>query len=203
MQAALINDAIIAYDEGRYEEAFDLFRGVARTPAGDQLRVYNGMYLAASKLGRKDEAAQAFARVVDFGLAKNQLGVMFLFRPGSTLFTATRRSARLPPVDRADRAAHGSGSACVEVSGHTSRTGPEPFNQRLSLMRAQYVKQRLLAGGAGAGEAHDGGRQGFEREQDRHRHGRRARRARPAGRVQGSRLSVGLIAARTTGTGSE
>jgi outer membrane protein OmpA-like peptidoglycan-associated protein len=29
------------------------------------------------------------------------------------------------------------------VSGHSSKTGPEPLNQRLSLMRAQYIKQRI------------------------------------------------------------
>ena len=35
------------------------------------------------------------------------------------------------------------------MSGHTSRTGPEPLNERLSLMRAQYIKQRLDAGAPG------------------------------------------------------
>jgi outer membrane protein OmpA-like peptidoglycan-associated protein len=36
-------------------------------------------------------------------------------------------------------------SSCLEIAGHTSSTGPEPLNERLSLMRAQYIKQRLDA----------------------------------------------------------
>ena len=31
----------------------------------------------------------------------------------------------------------------MEIIGHTSRSGPEPINERLSVMRAQYIKQRL------------------------------------------------------------
>jgi outer membrane protein OmpA-like peptidoglycan-associated protein len=144
--AAMVNDATGAYTAGRYEEALDLFKAVSRLPGGDQLRVYNGIYLASARLGRPDDAAQAFAKIVDFGLAQNQLGVKFLFRPGSTVFVAD------PAVSGAyhmwlkqisTRA--GMRTACMEIAGHTSRTGPEPLNERLSLLRAQYVKQRIDA----------------------------------------------------------
>lgn len=145
--AAMINDATAAYTSGRYEEALDLFKGVLRMPGGDQLRVYNGIYLASMKLGRREEAERAFARIVDFGLAQNQLGVKFLFRPGSTVFV---------PDPQVSGAYHrwlkqlatraGMRTACLQISGHTSKTGPEPLNERLSLLRAQYVKQRIDAG---------------------------------------------------------
>jgi outer membrane protein OmpA-like peptidoglycan-associated protein len=144
--AAMINDAIVAYNKGDYEEAYDLYKGVLRQPGGDQLRVYQGLYLAAIKLNRKEDAQQAFARIVDHGLTQNQLGVKFLFRPGSTLF---------PPDPQISGPYHmwlgqlsqraSQRTACLEIAGHTSRTGPEPLNERLSLMRAQYIKQRLDA----------------------------------------------------------
>ena len=38
-----------------------------------------------------------------------------------------------------------SGSSCLEVTGHTSATGPEPLNERLSLLLAEYVKAQLEA----------------------------------------------------------
>ncbi|MFO1219168.1 MAG: OmpA family protein [Burkholderiaceae bacterium] len=144
ISAAMINDATQAYTKGQYEEALDLYKAVARQPGGDQLRAHNGAYLAATKLGRKDEAAQAFARIVDFGLAQNQLGVKFLFRPGSTLFLPDPQISGAYQMwlgQLSQRAAQR--SACLEISGHTSRTGAEPMNERLSLMRAQYIKQRL------------------------------------------------------------
>jgi outer membrane protein OmpA-like peptidoglycan-associated protein len=144
MAAAMINDAIQAYTKGSYEEALDLYKAVARQPGGDQLRVYNGMYLAAARLGRKDEAVQAFARIVDFGLTQNQLGVKFLFRPGSALFLPDPQISGPYPMWLAQLSQRASQrTACLEVTGHTSRTGAEPINERLSLMRAQYIKQRL------------------------------------------------------------
>ena len=144
MSAAMINDAVIALGKGQNEEALDLFKGVLRQPGGDQLRVHNGIYLAASRLNRKDDAAQAFSRIVDFGLAQNQLGLKFLFRPGSTLFLPDPQVSgayHMWVAQLAQRTA--ARTACLEITGHTSRTGAEPMNERLSLMRAQYIKQRL------------------------------------------------------------
>jgi outer membrane protein OmpA-like peptidoglycan-associated protein len=142
--AALLNDAMTAYDNRRFEDALDIYKGVARSNAGDQLRVYNGIYLSSVKLGRRDEAAQAFGRIVDYGLANNKLSVKFLFNPGSTTFVPD------PAVSGPYRgwlkeiATHAAKSqACMEIIGHTSRSGPEPINERLSVMRAQYIKQRL------------------------------------------------------------
>jgi outer membrane protein OmpA-like peptidoglycan-associated protein len=142
--AAMVNDAIQAYNGGRYDEALDLYRGVARLPAGEQLRVHNGIYLSAWRLGRKEEAAQAFSRIVDFGIASKRLGVKFLFRPGSTLFVNEPQVAAPYPIWIKQIASRSNArEVCLEVSGHSSRTGPEPLNERLSMMRAQYVKQRL------------------------------------------------------------
>lgn len=143
--AATLNDAVQAYEAGNYKDALELYKAAAQTPAGDQLRVYNGMYLAATKLGRRQDAAMAFNRIVDFGLAQKRLGVKFLFRPGSTLFIADPKSAGPYPTwlrQIADRAGRQS-SSCMQVSGHTSRTGAEPLNERLSAQRAQFIKRRL------------------------------------------------------------
>jgi tetratricopeptide (TPR) repeat protein len=153
ISAAMINDAIIAYNKGDYEEAFDLYKGVLRQPGGDQLRVYNGLYLAATKLGRKEEAARAFSRIVDFGFAQNRLGVKFLFRPGSTLFFPDPQISGPYHMWLGQLSQRASlRTACLEISGHTSRTGPEPLNERLSAMRAQYIKTRLEANSAGLGK---------------------------------------------------
>ncbi len=146
MAAAMINDAIIAYNKGYAEEALDLYKGVLRQPGGDQLRVYNGIYIAASKLGRKDEAALAFNKIIDFGLAQNQLGVKFLFRPGSTLFVPEPQISGAYHAWLAQIGQRASQrTACLDITGHTSKTGAEPLNERLSLVRAQYIKQRLDA----------------------------------------------------------
>jgi outer membrane protein OmpA-like peptidoglycan-associated protein len=144
LTAALLSDAVEAYDNGRYQDALDLYHAAAQSPAGDQLRAYNGIYLSNLKLGRRDDAAKAFGDIVDYGLRNNRLAVKFLFRPGSTAFVADSQVSG--DYDRwlkqiADRAAQS--PTCLEVAGHTSPTGPAPLNDRLSLLRAEYVKTRL------------------------------------------------------------
>ena len=153
LAAAQVAEAMDAYDAGRYQEALDLYSSAQRSPAGDQFRVYNGIYLSNWKLGRRDRAEAAFAKIVDFGLEQKRLAVKFLFRPGSTAFGSGTRLTEAYPLwlkSIASRAA--TGAACLEITGHTSATGPEPLNERLSLLRAEYVKTRLEASNPALGK---------------------------------------------------
>ncbi|WP_394789546.1 OmpA family protein [Rhodoferax sp.] len=142
--AALVAEATDAYDAGRYQESLDLYLGAQRSSAGDQFRVHNGIYLAHWKLGHREQAEAAFGKIVDYGLEHQRLAVKLLFRPGSTAFVADNRVAGPYALWLKTIAARASaGKACLEVSGHTSPTGPEPLNERLSLLRAEYVKSQL------------------------------------------------------------
>ncbi|MEO6852622.1 MAG: hypothetical protein ABI410_09485, partial [Rhodoferax sp.] len=96
--AAQVAEAMEAYDAGRYQESLDLYTSAQRTAAGDQFRVYNGIYLAQWKLGRRDRAEAAFGKIVDFGLAQKRLAVKFLFRPGSTAFGVDNRQTEAYPL---------------------------------------------------------------------------------------------------------
>jgi outer membrane protein OmpA-like peptidoglycan-associated protein len=141
---ALISEAIAAYDTGRYVDALDRYSSALELPAGHQLRVFNGIYLANLKLGRQAAANDAFSRIVDYGLAKNRLAVKFLFKPGTAAFLPDKQVSAHYPMwvkEIARRAAQT--KSCLEVVGHTSRSGAEPLNQRLSKLRAEYIKKRL------------------------------------------------------------
>ena len=143
---AVISAAIQAYNSQRYREALDLYQSALRIPAGEQWRVYNGLYLAYWKLGHRDDAAQAFGRMVASGLAQEHLTVKFLFKPGSTALWSDARSPDPHRMWLQQIAQHTAPQqVCLEIIGHTSRTGPEPLNERLSLRRAEYIQARLEA----------------------------------------------------------
>ena len=144
--ATLINDATELYNAERYQDALGQYRSALATPAGEQLRVLNGIYLSSWKLGRLAEAEQAFGKVVSLGIAYNQLGVKFLFNPNTTDFWSDQRVSGaygmwLRQIARESVAA----KVCMDVVGHTSRSGSEDYNDALSLRRAAYVKQRLAS----------------------------------------------------------
>lgn len=145
LAASIVSEAIDAYGAGKYADALTLYESALRVPFGNQFRVFTGIYLSNWKLGRKEAASNAFGQLVDFGLDNKRVGVKFLFRPGATAFLTDRKLSEPYPIwlsQIATRAA--SKNSCLEITGHTSATGPEPMNERLSLLRAEFVKTRLV-----------------------------------------------------------
>lgn len=144
--ATLVNEATELYNQERYQEALGQYRSALAMPTGEQLRVLNGLYLTAVKLGRSAEAEQAFGRVVAMGIAYNELGVKFLFNPGATTFWSDARISSAYPMWLAQIAREVNASqVCVDIVGHTSHTGSKQVNEALSLQRAGYIRQQLVA----------------------------------------------------------
>ena len=142
--ATVINEATALYNQERYVEALGQYRSALAMPTGEQIRVMNGIYLASAKLGRTAEAEQAFGRVVALGIAYNELGVKFLFNPGSTDFWSDPRVSGPYAMWLRQIAKEGTAAkVCMNVVGHTSKTGSEQVNDALSLQRANVIKQRL------------------------------------------------------------
>ena len=142
---ALINEATVAYDEGRVNDALLRYQAIAQRPDGKQLRVFNGLYNSYTKLGQTSEAEDAFTKIVALGLATNNLAVRLLFNPGSVEFWRDSTVSAIYPMWLRQIAAEtGAGDYCLTVVGHTSKTGTEAVNERLSLSRARYVRDTLL-----------------------------------------------------------
>jgi len=138
---ALLSQAQEAYAEANYPKALELFQSVAARPGPLALRAYNGLYLSHLKLGQNDLARQDFKRVVAEGLATRSLAVKFLFMPGQTSFWADPSVSGNYDFWLQEISAQIAASAqCLEVAGHTSRSGEEAFNQRLSLARSEKVR---------------------------------------------------------------
>jgi outer membrane protein OmpA-like peptidoglycan-associated protein len=160
--AATLNQAMEAYDAGRYPEALQLYLSARATPAGDQLRTYNGIYMTHAKLHQAGAAEAAFGDAVDYGFRNNRLGVKLLFRPASTAFDPRGTEPGAYEMWLRQIANHGArAGACVQVTGHTSPSGSQVLNQHLSELRAEYVKSlleqdqpalhgRVIAAGSGA-----------------------------------------------------
>ena len=143
--APLIREATRQYNDRRYEEALASYNGAGALPSGDQLRVLNGIYLTSARLGRGPEAEQAFGKLVAYGISKQQLGVKFLFNPGTTAFWSDPSiSAPYPMWLREIARASSDAKVCMDIVGHASHTGTEAYNDELSLRRARIVRQRLL-----------------------------------------------------------
>lgn len=142
--AALMTDGDRMYDEKSYEKALSYYREASLRADGQVMRTYAAMYQAYRKLNRMDDAEIAFGRMVALGYSTNNMNIKLLFGVASTQFIADqdlrsqyaiwlRQIAKF--LARAD--------SCLNIVGHSSRTGSEAFNESLSLQRAQYVQSLM------------------------------------------------------------
>jgi outer membrane protein OmpA-like peptidoglycan-associated protein len=142
--AAVLNEAILAYDEGRIPVAHKLYKEAEPIADPGDLRVLNGLYLTSWQLGQRDAARDAFGKLVSSGLELKRLPVKLLFQPGRTTFNQVGdlpQQYQLWIASLAQQAAKA--ETCVRIVGHTSRTGSARANETLSRQRAEAV-QRLL-----------------------------------------------------------
>ena len=144
--ASLIAEGARLYEAGKYQEALAIYETGAARPDGKNMRVLNGLYLSYVQLDRMDGAEQAFGRIVQLGLATNALSVKFLFKPGGTDFWPDPKiSGPYPMWLRVVARESIASKTCTTIVGHSSRTGSEDSNDRLSLQRATSIEKRLIA----------------------------------------------------------
>ena len=73
--AAVVNEAILAYGEGKIPLANKLYKEAEPLADRGDLRVLNGLYLTSWQLGQREAALDAFGKLVDSGLAAKRLPV--------------------------------------------------------------------------------------------------------------------------------
>jgi hypothetical protein len=160
LTASLISEAIDAYDNNRYRDALDLYESAEKTPFGNQLRVYNGLYLANWKLGRREPAAEAFGQMIAFGLKNHAIGVKILFRPGSTILANDPGLASPYDMWLHQIAVNSvSGNACLQVTGNSSPSGAVTINEPTARRIHQGTAGKRSAGTARPRDRDGGGRE--------------------------------------------
>lgn len=143
---ARLDEAGAAYDTGRFDRALELYRSAATLPGADTMQALVGRYLASVRSGKDEESREAFARIVTLGLGTRSMGVKLLFAPGRTDYIDDPALSRpYPDWLREIAKQAGAATTCLQVVGHSSRTGTEDFNVTLSAQRAEAVRQQLEA----------------------------------------------------------
>ena len=151
--AALLAEADKAFEESDYKRALAIYQLAESRQDGKIMKTYSALYQCHRKLGRAAEAEEAFIRLVDLGLANMNISTRFLFSVKSTEFIAdndlrSQYALWLKHIAKRTAAA----GVCLQILGHSSRSGTEKYNENLSLQRAQSVQKIVQKDFVGAGQ---------------------------------------------------
>lgn len=142
--AALLAEGDRMYDMKNYEKALSYYKEASLRTDGQLMRTYAGMYQIYRKFNRPADAEVAFGRLVALGYNTNNMNIKLMFSVGSTQFIADQDLRSEYTIWLRQIAKHlAKTDSCLSITGHSSRSGSETFNESLSLQRAQYV-QKLM-----------------------------------------------------------
>ncbi len=143
--SALLSDAKTTYEKGgksNYEKALAIYTKAAERKDGQTMETYSGMYDSGLKLDLLDVAEEAFAKLVEIAVANNSLSSRFLFQVNKTDFVTTKQkeySLWLREIAQY----FSENDKCLNVVGHSSKTGQQEYNVKLSQQRAEAIREAM------------------------------------------------------------
>ena len=141
---ALIGEAVTEYEKANYPVSEKKFKAILGTGSQKNLIALSGLYQSLMKQRRYQEAEEAFGELVQQAITDNNISVKFLFRVRSK---ELRDEGDLDKqyviwIRQIARQIQASGK-CMEINGHASKSGSAEFNEKLSLQRAQWIKEQM------------------------------------------------------------
>ncbi len=143
---ALLVQAETDYENKDYTKSLKLFKQVSEHPDGSKLmRTYAGLYETNLKLSNQEAAENAFSQLLATSVEENQnLNIKFLYQVNSIEFVDD-------PKLKDDYALwlrmitkyFNDNDQCFHIVGHSSKTGNQVYNKKLSLKRAKAFQNKL------------------------------------------------------------
>ncbi|TXH68760.1 MAG: OmpA family protein [Thiothrix sp.] len=144
---AILTDAAQAYANAHYAKALELYETAQTMKNGMSLRSLAGRYLALIRMNRTAEARMAFADLLKYGFKHSQqLTFKILFAVDSTQFAGgdfLSGQYQVWTEEIADYLKYQ--QSCLLVAGHSSHSGSEAYNLKLSTARAAVIRQAMKA----------------------------------------------------------
>lgn len=142
---AILNDAAKAYAKNDFVSAKQLYKLASKRANGQTSRAYSGLYISLLRLGKQQEAEQAFERLIELNFSKNNaLALKLLFKVDSTDFTGNAFSQKQYTIwIKKIAQLIQKKQACLTVAGHSSRSGSEAYNRQLSQQRSEAVIDKM------------------------------------------------------------
>jgi outer membrane protein OmpA-like peptidoglycan-associated protein len=134
------------YQEKDYSQSFTFYDRAAGTPAGQDLEILNGLFTNLVRQGRLEEAGPVYGNLLRVSIDEaGAVASKITFGPDSTAPLAAKAGIYHIYMKQIAQLV-GSVPGCrVKIIGHSSRSGSEAYNDKLSLQRALSIQTQMAA----------------------------------------------------------
>ncbi|NOT84657.1 MAG: OmpA family protein [Methylococcaceae bacterium] len=144
--SALLQEAASTLEKENYPLVINMLKEVATRADGQSMNTYSMLYQAYFQQGEIEAAEEAFGKLVDISIKNNSLSVRLLFGVNSTEFIADKDlRTRYQLWIRQLSKYFNNQAQCVKIIGHSSHTGSEAYNDKLSAARAVAVQRHMVS----------------------------------------------------------
>ena len=142
--AALLSEGDTEFEKKDFEKALGYYKSASLRSDGQTMKSFAALYQVYRKLNRPDEAEVAFGRLVTAGFQTKNISAKLLFSVASTDFISdldlrAQYNVWLRQIARTVAKSE----QCVDIVGHSSRTGAEEYNNALSTQRSIQVQKMM------------------------------------------------------------
>jgi outer membrane protein OmpA-like peptidoglycan-associated protein len=134
------------YEVKDFSQSFTFYNRASGTPAGRDLEILNGLFTNLVRQGRLEDAGPVYGNLLRVSIDEtHEVASRITFGPNSTAPLAAKSGIYDIYMKQIAQLV-GSVPGCrVKIIGHSSRTGSDSYNDKLSLQRALSIQTQMAS----------------------------------------------------------
>jgi outer membrane protein OmpA-like peptidoglycan-associated protein len=134
------------YEQNEYKKSLSYYNQAAGSQTGDQMEVLNGQFVILVKQGQWADAEAVYGRLVRVSIAEtNEIATKIVFDPNSSAPVENKANINNIYMKQIANLVASIRGCRVKIIGHSSRSGSEIYNDKLSLQRAIWIQNKMAS----------------------------------------------------------
>ena len=136
----------VLYEEKEYDKSLDYYNQAANSSGAQELETLNGLFTNLIRQGRYDKAEPVYGKLLKLSIAETgQIATKITFSPNSKAPLESKAALHTIYIRQIAKLVAASPACRVTIIGHSSRSGLEGYNDKLSLQRAATIQKLMTS----------------------------------------------------------
>ena len=134
------------YEEKEYKQSLNYYNQAAGSSGRPEMETLNGLFTNLVRQGLYDKAEPVYGKLLKLSIAETgQIATKITFGPNSKLPVESKSALYTIYVRQIAKLVAASPACRVTIIGHSSKSGSEGYNEKLSLQRATAIQKLMLS----------------------------------------------------------